>query len=167
VNFEKLKSKIKTLSTGRNFSIVSNKLEKEIFSLSRGEVITLIAEIGTIPECIEIDSTEEKLYTKASDILLAKALQEMGLKAQVFKERSGVADIFAKSCFHNYTLIGDAKTFRLSRTAKNQKDFKVESMTHWTDNSDYSVLCCPYFQYPHSKSQIYNQALNGNVLLFS
>ena len=91
----------------------------------------------------------------------------MGLKAQAFKERLGVADVFAKSYFHNYTLIGDAKTFRLSRTTKNQKDFKVESMAHWVENSDYSILCCPYFQYPQNKSQIHKQALNGNVLLFS
>ena len=104
VNFEKLKSEIKALSAGGNFSRASNKLEKEIFSLSRDEIVPLIAEIGTIPECIETDSTEEKLYTKASDILLAKALRELGLKAQAFKKRSSVADIFAKSCFHNYTL---------------------------------------------------------------
>ena len=50
---------------------------------------------------------------------------------------------------------------------KNQKDFKVESMEHWRGDNDYSVLVCPYFQYPKTLSQIYGQALNNNVSLFS
>jgi type II restriction enzyme len=75
MNFEKLKSKIRTLFTRRNFNKTSNELEKEIFSLNKDEIIPLITESGTISKCIETDSTEEKLYTKASDILLAKALQ--------------------------------------------------------------------------------------------
>jgi type II restriction enzyme len=73
----------------------------------------------------------------------------------------------AKSKFHGYSLVGDAKSFRLSRTAKNQKDFKVKSMADWKGDNDYSVLVCPYYQYPKSKSQIYGQALNDNITLFS
>ncbi|MDR3112683.1 MAG: HindIII family type II restriction endonuclease [Elusimicrobiota bacterium] len=163
-NFKKL---IKSLSTKSTFDFSANKLHKIIFSLDKKKIIPLISEIGTIPEDIEIDSSEEKLYAKVSDILFAKTLEELGLITKVFKERSGTADIFAKSKLHRYTLVGDAKIFRLSRTAKNQKDFKVESMTKWSQESDFSVLCCPYYQYPQNKSQIYRQALEGNIALFS
>jgi len=73
----------------------------------------------------------------------------------------------AKSQFHNYSLVGDAKSFRLSRTAKNQKDFKIKSMVDWKGDNNYSILICPYYQYPKSKSQIYGQALDDNIALFS
>lgn len=124
-------------------------------------------EIGSIPEEISHDSTEEKLFTKASDIIFAKALKEMGLTVKVLNTRSDCADIIAQSKYHNYSLVGDAKSIRLSRTAKNQKDFKVNSMVHWKGDCDFAVLMHPYFQYPKSTSQIYQDALNGNVCLFS
>lgn len=127
----------------------------------------LIVEIGTIPEDIGHDSTEEKLYTKASDILFAKALKEMNLEVSVLTQRADCADIVAQSHYHRYSLVGDAKAFRLSRTAKNAKDFKVTSMAHWRGDCDYSVLACPYYQYPKSTSQIYKDALDNNISLFS
>lgn len=40
-------------------------------------------------------------------------------------------------------------------------------MAIWRGNSEYSVLVCPYLQYPKSNSQIYKEALSGNVALFS
>ena len=40
-------------------------------------------------------------------------------------------------------------------------------MVSWKGDNDYAVLVCPYFQYPRKASQIYTQALDGNVLLFS
>lgn len=158
---------IKTEAVCDNFQIASDKIQDIIFSLTKEKFIPLVAEIGAIPEFIKHDSTEEKLYTKVSDIILAKCFIELGLKATVLRERANCADVTARSNYHNYSLIGDAKSFRLSRTAKNQKDFKVESMVHWRGDCDYSVLCCPYFQYPKTKSQIYGQAINGNVTLFS
>ena len=55
----------------------------------------------------------------------------------------------------------------LSRTAKNQKDFKVVALSGWRNDYDYAVLCAPYFQYPSTASQIYAQALTNNVCLLS
>ncbi len=145
----------------------SEELEAEIFSLSKTELIPLVSNAGIIPESIAHDSSEEKLFTKATEIILAKCFQELGLKAETIKTRSGCADVSAKSRFHNYSLVADAKAFRLSRTAKNQKDFKVEAMDSWRKEADYAVLACPYFQYPKKASQIYEQAITRNVLLFS
>lgn len=150
-----------------DFVSASNCLETIIFGLDKSDILDLVLEIGTIPENIAHDSTEEKLYTRISDILFAKALKEMNFTVQVLRERADCADIIVQSRFHKYSFVGDAKAFRLSRTAKNAKDFKVSSMDHWRGDCDYSVLACPYFQYPKSKSQIYKDALEKNVALFS
>ena len=50
---------------------------------------------------------------------------------------------------------------------RNQKDFKINSLNNWRGNSDYAILCNPYFQYPKKESQIYSQSMNYNVCLFS
>lgn len=131
------------------------------------DFIGTLKQIGTIPECIAHDSTEEKLFSKASDAVLSRAFREIGLKSTVLKERGDSADVLAESPIHGYTLVADAKAFRLSRTAKNQKDFKVTALSGWRKDSDYAVLCSPYFQYPSKNSQIYAQAINHNVCLFS
>jgi type II restriction enzyme len=155
MNFIDLRKKIKKESQKGDFEASSNLIQDDIFGLKKYELIPLITEIGAIPEDIGHDSSEEKLFSKVSDIVLAKCFQELGLKSTVNKERSNCADVVAKSNFYKYTLVGDAKSFRLSRTAKNQKDFKVKSMADWKGDNDYSVLVCPYYQYPKSRSQIY------------
>lgn len=131
------------------------------------EFVSVLEQIGTLPESIEHDSTQEKLFSKASDAALARAFRMLGLKATVLKERGDSADVQAESLYHNYTLVADAKAFRLSRTAKNQKDFKVAALSGWRKDADFAVLCSPYFQYPVNKSQIYAQAVDNNVCLFS
>ncbi|MBE6455798.1 MAG: HindIII family type II restriction endonuclease [Alphaproteobacteria bacterium] len=167
MQFKELQSVIKEKSVSCDFNTATDDLQNIIFSLPRENFLPLVSQIGSIPENIEHDSTEEKLYTKVSDIILAKCFLELNMKAIVLRERANSADVIAKSKFHNYSLVGDAKSFRLSRTAKNQKDFKVESMVHWRGENNFSVLCCPYFQYPKRNSQIYGSALDGNVSLFS
>lgn len=129
--------------------------------------IETLKQIGTIPESLAHDSTEEKLFSKASDAVLSRAFREIGLKSTVLKERGDSADVLAESPIHGYTLVADAKAFRMSRTAKNQKDFKVEALSGWRKDSEYAVLCSPYFQYPFKSSQIYAQAINYNVCLLS
>ena len=166
MNYNELRSVIKEYSN-TNFVSASNNLQEILFEIDKKSLLSIIAEIGIIPEDIEHDSSEEKLYTKVSDILFAKSLKEMNFEVEVIRERSNCADIIAQSKFHNYSFVGDAKAFRLSRTAKNVKDFKIDSMVHWRGDNDYSVLACPYFQYPKSNSQIYKLALEGNVSLFS
>lgn len=131
------------------------------------DYLGLVDSIGCIPESIEHDSTAEKLFAKVSDAVLSRGFREIGLKSTVLDARADSADVFAESPIHGYTLVADAKAFRLSRTAKNQKDFKVNALSNWRKDSDYAVLCAPYFQYPSSTSQIYKQSLDENVALFS
>lgn len=166
MKFNELKLEISGCS-GLSFADATARLKERIFGLNKANIIELISQIGAIPEDIRHDSTEEKLYTKVSDILLAKSLTEMNLDARVLTQRADCADVIAQSHFHKYSLVGDAKAFRLSRTARNAKDYKVTSMDKWRGDCDYSVLVCPYFQYPKNKSQIYKEALDRNVSLFS
>jgi type II restriction enzyme len=155
--------------SGKNldFLEITLLLQDKIFKLHKGGLISLLKQIGTIPESIAHDSSEEKLYSKATDIVLAKSFQELGFHALVNKERANCADVVIKSVYHNYSFVADAKAFRLSRTARNQKDFKVKSMSEWRGENEYSILVCPFFKYPKNNSQIYGQALDSNVCLFS
>lgn len=169
MTFKELRTLIKSESkkAGNSFENSTDIIREKVFDLDKESVKKILLEIGAIPEDIEHDSSEEKIYSKATDIILAKSLQELGLKAVVNKERADCADVVGKSNIHNYSLVGDAKAFRLSRTAKNQKDFKVKSMADWRGDHDYALLVCPYFQYPKKNSQIYGQALDENVCLIS
>ena len=151
----------------KNFKLSGNDIESYIQSLSKDDFIEIVKEMGTIPEVIEASSTEEKLYSKASDIVLARCFSEIGLKAKALSERGNSADIVAES-HHGYTLVADAKTFRLSRTAKNQKDFKISTLSRWRGmEHDFAVLVAPYFQYPNTSSQIYASSLSDKVCLLS
>ena len=154
-------------SDDKTFDESSTRIQKKIFALSKKRTTQLLKNIGIIPESIRHDSSEEKLFAKATDILLAKTFQDLGLSASVNNERANCADVVVKSKIHKYSMVADAKAFRLSRTAKNQKDFKVKSMIDWRGDHDYSVLVCPFYQYPKNRSQIYGQALDGKVCLLS
>lgn len=152
-------------ASDKDFETASKLLEEYI--VDDTDFIGTLKQIGTIPETIIHDSTAEKLFSKASDAVLSRAFREVGLKSTVLKGRNNSADVLAESPVHGYTLVADAKAFRLSRTAKNQKDFKVTALSGWRKDADYAVLCSPYFQYPSKHSQIYAQALNHNVCLLS
>lgn len=140
-------------------------LEKYLKTLSKLEISERIIEAGIMPEVFDHDSSEEKLWAKYSDILLAKSLEELGFEAEVMRTRGNSADVRAQS--HGYTLIGDAKCFRLSRTARNQKDFKIKALDDWRRENTYAVLVGPLNQYPGNRSQIYEQAIDRNVTLIS
>ena len=107
------------------------------------------------------------IFAAMFDDVLSCAFRELGLKSMVLHERADSADVIAESEIYGYSLVADAKAFRLSRTAKNQKDFKVSALSSWRRDNDYAVLYSPYFHYPAKTSQIYAQALTNNVCLFS
>jgi len=126
-NFDILREQIRR-SKDKDFQTSSDEMYNFVFSLPKDDVADIVMKIGVIPEDIAHDSSEEKLYSKTSDIIFAKALECIGLDVHVLRERSNAADIVARSIYHDYSMVGDAKAFRLSRTAKNAKDFKVDSM---------------------------------------
>ncbi|MDD6567325.1 MAG: HindIII family type II restriction endonuclease [Eubacteriales bacterium] len=152
-----------------NFKYATEIVREYIDDMQENDFLQIVKQIGTIPECIEHDSSSEKLYSKTSDIVLARCFRILGLASRALDERGDSADIIAESqAGYNYSLVADAKCFRLSRTAKNQKDFKVSNLSDWRGSeNEYAVLVSPYFQYPQSASQIYSKALEHNVCLLS
>ena len=120
---------------------------------------------GAMPEQYEYNSSEEKLYSKYTDAIISEAFTAMNLRSTIISARADVADVQAKG--DNYSLVADAKAFRLSRTAKNQKDFKIQAMDGWRGGLDYAVLVCPIYQLPSRTSQIYRQAVARNVCVLS
>jgi type II restriction enzyme len=152
-----------------NFGSDTEKLEKELADeIKQNGLSALIDHLrlcGNIPESYGHDTSEEKLYSKYTDCLLSLAFSELGLKSLVLKERADAADVefFAK----DYSFVADAKAFRLSRTAKNQKDFKVQAMHGWKRGKPYAIIVCPIYQLPTSSSQIYQQATTQNVCIFT
>lgn len=152
---------IKTTQKANGFEL----LEKEVSKFSKKELSKNIIDCGVLPEFFSHDSSEEKMWAKYSDIVLASFFSFMGFDSEVLGTRGSSADVLAKE--GSYTIVGDAKTFRLSRTAKNQKDFKVSALDSWRQKNNYSVLAGPLFQYPSRSSQIYQQAIEKNVTLIS
>lgn len=156
-----------TFEKSISFANASKSLQEYINKLSKNSIINIVKEIGMIPEEIEASSSSEKLFSKASDCILARCFSEFGMPSIAVNERGNSADIIAKS-IHGYTLVADAKTFRLSRTAKNQKDFKISTLSNWRGSEhNYALLIAPYFQYPSTTSQIYSSALDNQVCLLS
>lgn len=156
-------------SSKNDFKQATDEVRNFIDVMDVQDFKRIVKQIGTIPEVIEHDSTEEKLYSKASDIVLARCFRELGMASRALDERGDSADIIAESrAGYNYSLVADAKCFRLSRTAKNQKDFKVSNLSDWRGSeNEYAVLVAPYFQYPQNTSQIYSKALENNVCLLT
>lgn len=148
-------------SEENSFGLIENKYQ----SIDKKTIIKELIQVGIIPEIFGHDSSEEKLWSKFSDIILSKSLGYLGLQSEVLRTRGNSADVYAKA--KNYTIVSDAKCFRLSRTAKNQKDFKVKALDDWRRQDTYALLVSPLFQYPADRSQIYLQAVSQNVTLLS
>lgn len=143
-----------------NFGGDAEKVEQEIDSEIKNDGIhSLLGHLrlcGAIPEIYGHDTSEEKLYSKYTDVVIHEAYLAMGFNSLVLKERADVADV---ECVHkDYSFVADAKAFRLSRTAKNQKDFKVQAMDGWKHGKAYAMVVCPVYQLPSRTSQIYQQA---------
>lgn len=148
-----------------NSEIIEKELGKELNQNGISSLLDHLRLCGNIPESYHHDSSEEKQYSKYTDALLAFAYKSIGLRSLVITERADVADVegFGK----DFSFVADAKAFRLSRTAKNQKDFKVQAMDRWKHGKPYAMVVCPIYQLPSRNSQIYQQAITRNVCVFT
>jgi type II restriction enzyme len=147
----------------------SSRVEKELADEVDGDGAPALLDhlrlCGAIPESYGHDTSEEKLYSKYTDALLALAFRSLGLQALVLTERADSADVEVVAS--DYSFVADAKAFRLSRTAKNQKDFKIQAMDNWKHGKKYAVLVAPLYQLPNRSSQIYLQAVVRDVCILS
>ena len=150
-----------------NFSIDAKRIEQELRQEVRDYgIVSLLGHLrlcGTIPECYGSDTSEEKLYSKYTDAVIHEAYTAMGFTSVVLTERADVADV--ECVTDDYSFVADAKAFRLSRTAKNQKDFKVQAMDDWKHGKPYAMVVCPVYQLPYRTSQIYQQAAARSVCI--
>jgi type II restriction enzyme len=145
------------------------RVERELIAEIQQEGVVALYDhlhlCGAIPEEYGHDTSEEKLYSKYTDALLSAAFRQIGLTSIVLTERADAADVEAVG--PNYSLVADAKAFRLSRTAKNQKDFKIDALHGWKRGKPHAMVVCPIYQLPARTSQIYQQAIVRNVCIFS
>ena len=151
------------------FGADADSMMEELRGEIRGDPPVLIDHLrlcGAIPERYGHDSSEEKLYSKYTDAVICEALQAIGLNSAVLDTRADSADVQAHAPA-GYSLVADAKAFRLSRTAKNQKDFKVQAMAGWRHGLDHALIVCPIYQLPIRTSQIYQQAIATGVCIAS
>ncbi len=88
-------------------------LYRQLTTLSRATLSEDLIICGVIPEEFDHDSSEEKLWAKYCDILLKHALGFLGIPTQVIRTRGNSADVRGET--DTYSLVGDAKAFRLSR----------------------------------------------------
>ncbi len=150
-----------------DFGVDSGRVEAEISEEIQREGLTpLLGHLrlcGAIPEGYGHDSSEEKLYSKYTDVVIHEAYTAMGLSSLVLKERADVADV--ECACDDYSFVADAKAFRLSRTAKNQKDFKVQAMDNWKHGKPFAMVVCPVYHLPARTSQIYQQAAARSVCI--
>ncbi len=160
-------SEIATMSGNfeQDTSRIKQKLQEEIGRGGLGCLLDHLRICGVMPESYGHDSSEEKLYSKYTDVLLAIAFRRLGLTSLVLTERADAADVEVVGA--DYSFVADAKSFRLSRTAKNQKDFKIQAMDTWKQGKPYATVVCPLYQLPRRSSQIYQQAAARNVCVFS
>lgn len=122
---------------------------------------------GTIPEEIKPDSREEKAYSKYTDSVVAEALLACGLTAMVLDARGNAADVEGVSHSPSYDFVADAKAFRLTRTAKNQKDFKLNSLSGWRLDKKYGFIVAPSYHLPTKRSQLYTQISTNKVSILT
>lgn len=151
-----------------NFGVDTQRVEYELSNEIRQNPSSLLSHVrlcGAIPERYGHDTSEEKLYSKYTDIVIHECFQNVGLDSAIIQARADVADV--ECVTDNYSFVADAKAFRLSRTAKNQKDFKVQAMENWKHGKPYALLVCPSYQLPANTSQIYSQAAARSVCIIT
>lgn len=150
-----------------NFGVDAKRIEQELRQeIQDYGIVSLLGHLrlcGAIPECYGPDTSEEKLYSKYTDAVIHEAYTAMGFTSLVLTERADVADV--ECVTDDYSFVADAKAFRLSRTAKNQKDFKVQAMDNWKYGNPYAMVVCPVYQLPSRISQIYQQAATMSVCI--
>lgn len=143
---------------------IEDRLRSDLSSTSEA-ILGHLRLCGTIPESYRVDSSTEKAYSKYTDFVISLAFEHLGFRSLVLVERADSADVECVS--KEFSFVADAKAFRLSRTAKNQKDFKIEAMDAWKRGKPYALVVCPIHHLPASTSQIYQQATSRSVCIFS
>jgi hypothetical protein len=158
----------KLSAEGGTLPELMKKLIRFLGAIDKENLKYYLAISGIIPEKIKHDSSEEKLYSKYIEYLGYLFFKISGFKAEVIDTRSEKADVMAEK--DGYKIVTDTKAVRLSRTALNVKDYKIDSLgSTWRikENADYATLFNPYGFFLKSNSQLYAKAIEYNVTMIS
>ena len=90
-------------NSGVGFSEATDRMLAYVNALSKADFSEVLLDIGAIPQKISPSSSEEKLYSKTTDIVLSRSFSELGLKSEVLEARGNSADISATSLHHGYS----------------------------------------------------------------
>lgn len=121
---------------------------------------------GIIPETYDHDSSEEKFYAKYCDILLYAFFGLYGMKSELVQERANAPDVIG-TLGNKYKIVADAKAFRLSRTALNPKDYKIDRVDQWRKKASANYACVVASLLPGNRSSLFQEAVNRNVTLLT
>src|SRR5438045_3823697 len=78
-------------------------IESKYGSLEKSIIVSELIQVGIMPEVFEHDSSEEKLWSKFSDVILCKSLELLDLQSQVLRTRGNSADVYSRG--NGYTLV--------------------------------------------------------------
>lgn len=161
---------IKKLASEKDFDNAAEDLKNLVCSFDNNPELFIqnFIRSAIIPELFDHDSTEEKLYAKYLDVLLAKFFELFGFNTEIVKRRGNEPDVIIKLSNNKKEAVGDAKGARFSRTAINPKDLKIDSLRGWASQhgAPYAILLFPLLHLPQ-ESQIYNKLVEHKVLLIT
>lgn len=115
-----------------NHEEISSKFYSELIKTTNEDFCNILLCAGFIPDLYDPDSSEETLFTKLTEVLVAAWAVKMGFKSKFIKQKSSYEDI--KIEIGKLGIACDAKSFRLGRSQKapNVKDFlKLEDIRKW------------------------------------
>src|SRR5487761_1398750 len=81
---------------------LEREIEEEVKASGTNTLLNHLRLCGAIPEGYGHDSTEEKFYSKYTDILLSLAFRHMGMTSDVLTERADAADVQCHATGYNF-----------------------------------------------------------------
>lgn len=154
---------------GRNylagFRHLESELVKEVENFGIEALLQHIRLCGVVPECFPRGSGEERLYGKYSDAVIHEAFKALGLDSRT-QNRPGDAPGVECAC-DQFSFVAESVAFRMSRVARNQKDFDLRAIHRWKQGRPFGMLVAPINQLPFRFGQIYRDAALLAVLVCS
>ena len=120
---------------------------------------------GIIPEYFTHDSSEEKKYSKFSEVIMCRVFDKLGAEVALIEERANRADLIID--FDDKRYVADTKCFRMSRSALNPKDYKINAMVKWMEKDEAAggILIGSFF--PQDRSRLWTEAVDNKILILS
>ncbi len=154
---------------GRNyvagFQHLESQLGKEVEHFGADALLLHIRLCGVVPECFPRGSGEERLYRKYTDSVIHQAFKALGLDSRT-QNRPGDAPGVECVC-DQFSFVAESVAFRMSRVARNQKDFDLHAIHRWKQGRPFGMLVAPINQLPFRFGQIYRDAALLAILVCS